>query len=283
MSPVSAIPYAIVAGTVFFLSCPQSRQFQMARKKADGKHASAAAAAPVAKVPKNWPSNITYLTTPRYSKALTAADYAAFRPARPCESSSTASPPPSQQPGLVLPQIPNQTPNPPVSITRITRPSHPAHTQYGLFATHDLAPGSFILPYVGVVHAAGADADPGSDYDLCLDGGRGIGVDATRAGNQARFVNDYRGVRARPNAEFRECVTRGGERTMGVWVVSAGRSGAGRKGVRRGEEICVSYGKGFWRGRGGQKEEEEEEAEDEKEDGDASAGCADHEGGADGV
>lgn len=65
-------------------------------------------------------------------------------------------------------------------------------------------------------------------------------------GNEARFINDYRGIAERPNTEFREVWDeRRKERGMGVFVLGVGRSGKGR-GVRKGQEILVSYGRGFW-------------------------------------
>lgn len=83
------------------------------------------------------------------------------------------------------------------------------------------------------------------------------------SGNEARFINDYRGVADRPNAEFREIWDdRRGERGMGVWVLGGGK---GReKGVRKGEEILVSYGRGFWDARKeveGMEGEEDEKGE----------------------
>ena len=85
-----------------------------------------------------------------------------------------------------------------------------------------------------------------SDYDLSLDREHGIGIDAAKTGNEARFINDYRGIADRPNAEFREVWDQGiKERGMAVYVLREGKSGKG-KGIRKGEEILVSYGKGFW-------------------------------------
>lgn len=90
-----------------------------------------------------------------------------------------------------------------------------------------------------------AEADAKSDYDLCLqrEDGDVIGIDATTSGNEARFVNDYRGVLERPNAVFE----------LRTWDLPGGRGQgvrmaifAGPKGVPKGEEICVSYGRGFW-------------------------------------
>ncbi|PMD54563.1 uncharacterized protein K444DRAFT_486029, partial [Hyaloscypha bicolor E] len=154
---------------------------------------------------------------------------------------------------------PANTPKRPslVKITPITTPSHPANGQHGLFASRDLKPGTFILQYLGEIHAAvgrgehgehGEEKDPhaDSDYDLSLDREMGIGIDADRKGNEARFINDYRGIAEKPNAEFKELWDeKSGERGMGVWVLPEGRSGKG-KGIRKGEEILVSYGRGFW-------------------------------------
>lgn len=101
------------------------------------------------------------------------------------------------------------------------------------------------------------DSHADSDYDLSLDRELGIGIDADCMGNEARFINDYRGVAERANAEFRECWDgRRGERGMGVWVLGEGKKASGKgKGVRKGQEILVSYGRGFW---GARKDVEEE-------------------------
>lgn len=178
---------------------------------------------------------------------------------------------------------------------RTEPPADPAHGQAGLFATRDLRPGELILPYLGEVHvgthpfgqrpADGAELayDYGqSDYDLWLDREADLAVDAARAGNEARFINDYRGVpgtaaaadrqhrskpqqkqqRQRPNAEFRVAWDpRIGERCMAVYVLPAGKRAVGRArtvGIARGEEVLVSYGRGFWQGRRGQEDGVEE-------------------------
>jgi hypothetical protein len=142
-----------------------------------------------------------------------------------------------------------------VRITAITSPAHPACGQSGLFASRDLKPGIFILQYLGEIHAAlpslnnnnpALDPHANSDYDVSLDREQGIAIDADRKGNEARFINDYRGIAERPNAEFKEVWDdKRKERGMGVWVLGEGRSGKGR-GLRKGEEILVSYGRGFW-------------------------------------
>ncbi|KIN01296.1 hypothetical protein OIDMADRAFT_103915 [Oidiodendron maius Zn] len=151
--------------------------------------------------------------------------------------------------------IPLNSPKGPCSLVRImpvTSPTHPACGQSGLFAARDLKPGTFILQYIGEIHAPSPDGsltpDPhaNSDYDLSLDREQGIGIDAQRKGNEARFINDYRGIAEKPNAEFKEVWDEEQkERGMGVWVLGEGKSGKG-KGVKKGEEILVSYGRGFW-------------------------------------
>ncbi len=203
-------------------------------------------------LPKNWPPGVSYLTNPAYSPTLLSPHLASLR-TKPID----------------IKEIPPNTPKGPcslVKITSITTSSHPANGQSGLFATKDLKPGTFILQYLGEVHATpfshpGTSSEPEakkydphakSNYDLSLDREMGIGIDADRRGTEARFINDYRGVADKPNAEFKEIWDVGRkERGMGVWVLPEGKSGKG-KGIKKGEEILVSYGRGFWGARKGE-------------------------------
>lgn len=187
--------------------------------------------------PKGWPQNIQYLSVPSYSKQLSKDTVTAlhFKPDN----------------VDAVPLIHESSPN--ITIRAITSPQHPANGQYGLHASKDLAPGTLILFYVGIVHAE-QDTNPASDYDLSLDRDLGVGVDAAEAGNEARFINDYRGISDKgPNAEFRDVWVDMGngryEHRMAVFVLSAGKSGKRASGIRKGEEILVSYGKGFWKER----------------------------------
>ncbi|KAL8393670.1 hypothetical protein RB595_003417 [Gaeumannomyces hyphopodioides] len=283
-------------------------------------------------LPKNWPEDIPYLYTPRHSPALTESQLAAIRipPAQapaPAADGATA-------PGTI-PRSLRRGPCPAVEIRTITDPRHPAAGQRGLFAARRLEPGALVLPYLGEVHPGTAeppkedgDDDDGqqysyaeSDYDLWLSRDADVAVDAARCGNEARFVNDYRGVRgaARANAEFREvwdprpqprprappldvggagagagpppagrAPVVAGEWTMAVFVLPAGKKalakqqqqkrgrgsrggavgGGGRKerplgGINEGEEILVSYGKGFWEKRRQENEPESQEEQGE--------------------
>jgi hypothetical protein len=192
-------------------------------------------------IPKNWPPDIRYLITPTYSKTLSPAHEMTLQ----------------TRPKDALPIPPNNTKRPCylVKITTIISPSHPAVGQSGLFAAKDLKPGTFILQYLGEIHVSpkplqseNMEEDPhaSSNYDLSLDRESRIGIDADEKGNEARFINDYRGVAEKPNAEFKEVWDeRRGERGMGVWVLPEGKSGK-NKGIKKGEEILVSYGRGFW-------------------------------------
>ncbi|KAL2266069.1 hypothetical protein VTJ83DRAFT_5421 [Remersonia thermophila] len=276
------------------------------------------------KLPDNWPPNVSYLLRPSYSPYLAPSHLAALR---------TPPDPSNRDPLPTIPQHFPRGPCPAVRIVPITDPNHPACGQAGLFAARDLAPGELILPYLGEVHvgtfpfgrsrgekAAAVDTrhdnekkekEDGeeeevqeddydyatSDYDLWIDRDADLAVDAARMGNEARFINDYRGVpcqpprqqrsaadgpdggnggsknknrkgkhsggsskrssakpapgpatRTKPNAEFRVAWdARTHERCMAVFVLRAGKRAAEDEvGIREGDEILLSYGKGFW-------------------------------------
>lgn len=195
-----------------------------------------------AMLPNGWPKDIVYLNASKYSPKVQKAQLEAIR-----------SPQESLPKGLVL-SLPFK-PSSLVCIQSIQDPKHPAFGQHGLFASKDLAPDSFIVAYLGLTHSNDTeDTNASSDYDLSLDREAGVSVDAMAMGTEARFINDYRGVREKgPNAEFRDIwldVEDGvGEKAIGVFVLSAGKAGKWKDGIKKGEEIAVSYGKGFWQGR----------------------------------
>jgi SET domain-containing protein len=125
-------------------------------------------------------------------------------------------------------------------IRPIKDPSHPANGQHGLFAARKIPLRTLIVEYIGEVHS---DERPTSDYDISLYRFpcESVGVDATIMGNEARFVNDYRGIRPKPNAQFVDRWTVGGDLRMGIWSLA--------EGIRKGDEIVVSYGKAWWAAR----------------------------------
>jgi hypothetical protein len=191
--------------------------------------------------PKAWPKSCqtTYIYEPIYSATLDAKTLSNFhsQPFGNSKDSTLLKNPPSGPSALV-------------TIKQITNsPSHPANNQYGLFATRKLPPGSLILFYLGHVHPF-SESDLASNYDLSMDSELRIAVDGAKFGNEGRFINDFRGIGERANAEFRDVwlTTSKGtvERRMGVFVTGGKKS----LGVAKGEEILVSYGKGFWGARG---------------------------------
>ena len=126
-------------------------------------------------------------------------------------------------------------------IRTITSPSHPAYRQRGLFAFKKIPPRTCIVEYIGEIHC---DDRPNSDYDLSLhrtQAGINIGIDASGMGNEGRFVNDFRSIRAKPNAEFTESPVSDEGLRMEIW--------SGAEVIQKGDEILVSYGKSWWRDR----------------------------------
>ncbi|GAB7356973.1 hypothetical protein MBLNU459_g7811t1 [Dothideomycetes sp. NU459] len=197
-------------------------------------------------LPKNWPHSIQYLRQLSFSPAILPAALKILN----TPTAATAA-----HARLALTSI--RSPNPLVIITPISSVTHPARGEHGLFAARNLLPSTFILPYIGHVHSdAPSDTDATSRYDISLDRELGLAVDAAKAGNEARFVNDYRRVAERPNAEFKDCWVQVGpgkwERWIGIFVLSAGKAGKRKTGIRAGEEILVSYGKNFWKGEAGE-------------------------------
>lgn len=203
-------------------------------------------------LPKNWPENLIYLNSPFYSPHLTKSQITDSLRIKPKDDPDIFEIPRNLKPG----------PTAHVKITPVHNPSHPANGQAGLFAAKPLAPGTLILPYLGEIHPSDAEQHKQSDYDLWLDRNVDVAVDAARMGNEARFVNDYRGVpgHVRPNAEFRAVWDASrGEKGMAVFVLPSGKKAiqgknTGGVGIAKGEEILVSYGKGFW----GRRQEEQD-------------------------
>lgn len=184
----------------------------------------AASEAMSSRKPPHWPPSVQFIATPRYHSSVPASTRALLTNGAPT--------PHPKSPSRAL-----------VRIKLITEPGHPARGQHGLFALKKIPLRSHIIDYVGEVHC---EERPDSDYDLSLyrsQDGVNVGIDASGMGNESRFVNDYRGIRDKPNAEFVECQTAGAELRMGIW--SKGDA------IKKGDEILVSYGKSWWQSRSG--------------------------------
>ncbi|EKM83459.1 hypothetical protein AGABI1DRAFT_66081 [Agaricus bisporus var. burnettii JB137-S8] len=173
--------------------------------------------------PARWPADIRYLRASLFHASATPA-------ARDFVKGDAS----------MVTSLPNTYPSS-VAIRPITDPTHPAHGQYGLFATCRIKPDTRILDYFGEIHC---DTRPDSDYDLSLHrfpDGTSIGIDARGAGNEARFINDYRGISKKPNAVFQDNRVGSGELRMSICSC--------KEGIRKGDEIVVSYGKSWWKAR----------------------------------
>ncbi|RMZ86464.1 hypothetical protein DV736_g6313, partial [Chaetothyriales sp. CBS 134916] len=218
--------------------------------------------------PENWPTSLPYLSNAIIAPPLPKDILSTRALAASCCAI---------EPNAATIREP-QTPYTNIHITPITDPNHPAYRQCGLFTRRGHGPDTFICLYLGLVHDTTADAAAArsdkdvsspsphvhSDYDLSLDRDLGLAIDAAAMGNEARFINDYRGIADRPNAEFRDVIVvrgKGGtkERGVGVFVKTAKKDGKKRQGqkgkkeddvgISKGEEILVSYGRGFWSAR----------------------------------
>jgi len=176
--------------------------------------------------PARWPKDLTYLRDMAYSPSIPPSVLSLIRDG-------------GKQAGSGMR---NASANPLVVIRRIESHTHPASGQAGLFASKKIPPHTRIVDYLGEVHS---DERLNSDYDLSLfrshDGSVSVGIDASCMGNEARFVNDYRGIRPKPNAMFKDGRTAREELVMSIWSMNDV--------INKGEEILVSYGKSWWRAR----------------------------------
>ncbi|KAF7339951.1 hypothetical protein MVEN_01912800 [Mycena venus] len=137
--------------------------------------------------PSHWPSEIRYISTCSYHSSVSKSTRTfliqadATKPK--AESEIVFSGPTS------------------VAIRRISESTHPACGQLGLYATKKIKPNTHIIDYIGEIHC---DEREESDYDLSLyrSADLNVGIDASKMGNEGRFVNDYRGIpgQDKPNA-----------------------------------------------------------------------------------
>ncbi|KAK4700180.1 hypothetical protein P7C70_g6072, partial [Phenoliferia sp. Uapishka_3] len=190
--------------------------------------------------PEDWPGTVPFLTVPKSSPLLQREDKIKF-------ASPPLAPPPNDPPWVI--------------IKKIVGRNHPAKGQYGLYnGDRVLDKGTWIRDYLGVVHTD-TESETSSDYDVCLSRAATfadtISIDATLAGNESRYVNDFRNILTRPNAVFenREWPLPGGRGVgvrMAIWV--------GPVDIRPHEEIVVSYGRAYWDQRKKEKREADKAA-----------------------
>ena len=139
-----------------------------------------------------------------------------------------------------------------VYFKQITDKNHPAYGEFGLYcALSHAKPGSWLLDYVGHI-TLGEDQDKTSDYVSDFGESSELACDANNYGNEARFLNDFRNTGRHPNVEFNTRRDKHGELRQGVFVkLAKDARDAGFDGVRKDEELLVSYGKSYWRSRVG--------------------------------
>ena len=125
---------------------------------------------------------------------------------------------------------------------RVDDPNHPAFGENGLFAARKLCPREHIVDYLGYVCLSGNE-DPLSDYSASFGEHHELALDAANVGNEARMCNDFRNTGKRANAVFDQYRDAANDTKLAIFVDS--------KPIGKGEEILVSYGKGFWRDRVG--------------------------------
>ena len=103
-----------------------------------------------------------------------------------------------------------------VRVKVITDKSHPAYGQRGLFAARNIKPREWILHYSGQVLPDSNQQTYDSNY--CLQYTEQHSIDGWKVGNEARFINDYRGIpcsrgsKSKPNVEFAEFDVPGGKK-----------------------------------------------------------------------
>jgi SET domain-containing protein len=121
-----------------------------------------------------------------------------------------------------------------VAIHVVTDQNHPCVGQKGLYAAAALVKGQPVIRYVGVVKRRVA-GETGNDYLFGM-AGLEVDIDAQLAGNESRYVNDFRGVGDAKNVQLAERQAVGGE--MEVWFEAL-------RDIAAGEELLTSYGDNF--------------------------------------
>ena len=140
-----------------------------------------------------------------------------------------------------------------VYFRKIRDQNHPAFNEFGLYCAlpNGAPPGTWLLDYIGHI-SLGEHQDQSSNYvsDFGIHGE--LSVDAATYGNESRFLNDYRNTGKHANCEFKLRWDACGELRQGVYVKQTKDSrDPNFIGVKKDEELLVSYGRSYWRSRVG--------------------------------
>uniref|UniRef100_A0A7S1C1U7 SET domain-containing protein n=1 Tax=Corethron hystrix TaxID=216773 RepID=A0A7S1C1U7_9STRA len=120
-----------------------------------------------------------------------------------------------------------------VEIRRVDEP-HPLAGQLGLFAARRFERFDILGEYCGEVY----EGEGGSEYATYLEDRRkkyALGVDATREGNESRFINHFAGIAEAPNVIMQIAYV---EEIPRVMIVC-------RKDIESGEEFLFKYSDEF--------------------------------------
>ena len=183
---------------------------------------------PPSSTPAPWPADVRYLETVRFDASVPAALVQKYAPSSTKKRHSRA-----DAKRRVAGRV-------------ITEDAHPARGQFGLFAMKKFKPREWIVDYHGVVTSSEACSQT-SDYTLSFGESNELAVDAEMEGNEARFTNDFRNTGRRQNARFDSYVDECGDYKLAIFCLADGA-------IEKGEEILISYGKGFWKHRFGDLE-----------------------------
>jgi len=127
---------------------------------------------------------------------------------------------------------------PDVIIKKITDISHPCYNEYGLFAKRNIPKYTYIGTYGGVVIKSVSAVMHSFDYFVQFPEKTECFIDAKYEGNEARFINDYRGTGKDDNVVFMPARAKQvGEVFIAVVAVAD---------IVEGEEILVDYGTAYW-------------------------------------
>jgi len=111
---------------------------------------------------------------------------------------------------------------------------HPCEGQRGLYTTLARGRGEKIIRYIGVVKKRIA-GDTGNDYLFAV-ADMDADLDAERAGNEGRYVNDFRGIAPSKNVQLVDSRAASGE--LEVWFEAVHP-------IQPGEELLTCYGRNY--------------------------------------
>mmetsp|Transcript_11254 Transcript_11254/g.38430 ORF Transcript_11254/g.38430 Transcript_11254/m.38430 type:complete len:197 (-) Transcript_11254:1527-2117(-) len=129
-----------------------------------------------------------------------------------------------------------------VQVRFIHHDGHPCKGQRGLFAIRVWEPFEVLGEYCGVVKVPNDQEARQCDSDYAVAVYKSATwtpfIDASRAGNETRFINDFRGVAGSPNCKFSQSHV-GGRPAILVVITRQ---------VKEEEELLVDYGDVYWAG-----------------------------------